>query len=80
MATMPTTWRTTRSTKLLLGRDPVGGAPQASQPAIPRFENGAGRAALHRVGRESAARVIERIRAAWTGWRIAGVAVAVGRD
>ena len=28
--------------KLLLGRDPVAGAPLASQPTISRFENGAG--------------------------------------
>ena len=62
MATMPTTWPMTRSTKLLLGRDPVAGAPLASQPTISRFENGAGRAALYRMGRELAACVIERHR------------------
>ena len=28
--------------KLLLGRDPVGGAPLASQPTLSRFENGPG--------------------------------------
>ena len=48
--------------KLLVGRDPVAGAPLASQPTISRFENGAGRAALYRMGRELAASVIERHR------------------
>ena len=46
--------------KLLLGRDPVAGAPLASQPTISRFENGATRTALYRMGRELATRVIER--------------------
>ena len=46
--------------KLLLGRDPVAGAPLASQPTISRFENCATRTALYRVGRELATRVIER--------------------
>ena len=41
--------------KLLLGRDPVSGAPLASQPTISRFENGASRTALYRMGRELAA-------------------------
>ena len=46
--------------KLLLGRDPVSGAPLASQPTISRFENGATRTdALYRMGRELAACVIE---------------------
>ena len=36
--------------KLLLGRDPVSGAPLASQPTISRFENGASRTALYRMG------------------------------
>ena len=40
--------------KLLLGRDPVSGAPLASQPTISRFENGATRTALYRMGRELA--------------------------
>ena len=40
--------------KLLLGRDPVAGAPLASQPTISRFENCATRTALYRVGRELA--------------------------
>ena len=48
--------------KLLLDRDPLAGAPLASQPTISRFENGAGRAALYRMGRELAACVIERHR------------------
>ena len=48
--------------KLLLGRDPVSGAPLASQPTISRFENGASRTALYRMGRELAACVIERHR------------------
>ena len=48
--------------KLLLGRDPVTGAPLASQPTISRFENGASRTALYRMGRELAACVIERHR------------------
>ena len=48
--------------KLLLGRDPVAGAPLASQPTISRFENGASRTALYRMGRELAACVIERHR------------------
>ena len=48
--------------KLLLGRDPVSGAPLASQPTISRFENGARRTVLYRMGRELAACVIERRR------------------
>ena len=48
--------------KLLLGRDPVSGAPLASQPTISRFENGPSRTALYRMGRELAACVIERHR------------------
>ena len=39
---------------LLLGRDPVAGAPLASQPTISRFDNGATRTALYRMGRELA--------------------------
>ena len=46
--------------KLLVGRDPVTGALLALQPTISRFENGVGRAALYRLGRRSAVRVIER--------------------
>ena len=48
--------------KLLLGRDPVSGGPLASQPTISRFENGATRTALYRMGRELAACVIDRHR------------------
>ena len=48
--------------KLLLGRDPVSGAPLASQPTISRFENGARRTVLYRMGRELAECVIERHR------------------
>ena len=48
--------------KLLLGRDPVAGAPLASQPTISRFENAPGRGALYRMARELAACVIERHR------------------
>ncbi len=40
--------------KLLLGRDPVAGERLASQPTVSRFENGAGRVALYRLGRELA--------------------------
>ena len=46
--------------KLLLDRDPIDGVPLASQPTISRFENGVGRHALYRAGRELAACVIER--------------------
>lgn len=46
--------------KLLLGRDPVAGAPLASQPTLSRFENGPGTQALYRMGRELATAVIER--------------------
>lgn len=48
--------------KLLLGRDPVAGAPLASQPTLSRFENGPGTQALYRMGRELAASVIARHR------------------
>ena len=48
--------------KLLLGRDPVAGAPLASQPTISRFENAPRRGALYRMARELAACVIERHR------------------
>ena len=50
--------------KLLLGRDPVSGAPLASQPTISRFENGARRTVLYRMGRALAASVIDVIGAA----------------
>ena len=47
---------------LLVGRDPVAGAPVASQPTISQFEYGARRAARYSMGREWAACVIERHR------------------
>ena len=59
---MPTTWPMTRSTSCCSGETRWAGAPLASQPTISRFENGAGRAALYRMGRELAACVIERHR------------------
>ena len=46
--------------KLLLGRDPVAGAPLASQPTLSRFENGHGAQALYQMGRELAMAVIAR--------------------
>ena len=46
--------------KLLLGRDPVAGAPLASQPTLSRFENGPGAQALYQMGRELAVAVIAR--------------------
>ena len=48
--------------KLLLDRDPVAGERLASQPTLSRFENGVGRGALYRMGRELAESVIERHR------------------
>lgn len=48
--------------KLLLGRDPVVGAPLASQPTISRFENHVGRHALYAMGCELGASVIDRHR------------------
>ena len=48
--------------KLLVGRDPVGEEDLASQPTLSRFENGAGRADLFRMGEALAERVIERHR------------------
>ncbi len=54
--------------KLLLGRDPVAGGRRASQPTVWRFENGAGRVALYRLGRELATSVIERHRRRLRGW------------
>src|SRR5256712_12935356 len=38
--------------KLLLGRDPIGGDPLASQPTISRFENRVGTQELYAMGRE----------------------------
>ena len=48
--------------KLLLGRDPIEGAPLASQPTMSRFENDHGTQALYQMGRDLADRVIERHR------------------
>jgi hypothetical protein len=48
--------------KLLVGRDPVGASDLASQPTLSRFENGADRADLYRMGEALAERVIERHR------------------
>lgn len=48
--------------KLLVGRDPVGEEDLASQPTLSRFENGADRADLFRMGEALAERVIERHR------------------
>ena len=48
--------------KLLLGRDPVEGAPLASQPTLSRFENDHGTPALYQMGRELADAVIDRHR------------------
>jgi hypothetical protein len=46
--------------KLLLGRDPIGGDPLASQPTISRFENRVGVRALYEMGQTLALHVIER--------------------
>ena len=48
--------------KLLVGRDPVGEGDLASQPTLSRFENGADRADLFRMGERLAEQVIERHR------------------
>jgi Transposase DDE domain group 1 len=48
--------------KLLLGRDPIDGAPLASQPTLSRFENHVGVHELHAMGCHLAASVIERHR------------------
>jgi hypothetical protein len=48
--------------KLLLGRDPIDGAPLASQPTLSRFENQVGVHELHAMGCHLAASVIERHR------------------
>ena len=44
--------------KLLLGRDPIEGAPLASQPTMSRFENDHGAQALYQMGRDLADTVI----------------------
>ncbi len=48
--------------KLVVGQDPVGEDDLASQPTLSRFENGAGRADLYRMGEALAERVIARHR------------------
>ena len=48
--------------KLLLGRDPVEGAPLASQPTVSRFENDHGAQALYHLGVTLAESVIARHR------------------
>jgi hypothetical protein len=48
--------------KLLVGHDPVGEDDLASQPTLSRFENGAGRGDLLRMGEALAERVIQRHR------------------
>ena len=48
--------------KLLLGGAPVAGGRLASEPTVSGFENGAGRVALYRLGRELATSVNERHR------------------
>jgi hypothetical protein len=48
--------------KLVVGRSPLDGEDLASQPTLSRFENGAGRAELFRMGEALAERVIERHR------------------
>ena len=48
--------------KLLLDRDPIGGAALASQPTLSRFENAPRRAELYRMGEVLAESVIERHR------------------
>jgi hypothetical protein len=46
--------------KLLLGRDPIGGAPLASQPTLSRFENGHGAQALYDLAWALGTHVIAR--------------------
>ena len=48
--------------KLLVGRDPVHGAPLASQPTLSRFENTVQATDLYRMAEAMADRVIERHR------------------
>ena len=48
--------------KLAVGRDPLTGAPLASQPTRSRFENAVGPRVLHRMGATLADRVIEQHR------------------
>lgn len=48
--------------KLAVGRDPLTGAPLASQPTLSRFENAVGPRVLHRMGATLVDRVIEQHR------------------
>lgn len=48
--------------KLAVGRDPLTGAPLASQPTLSRFENAAGPRVLYRMGATVAERVIAQQR------------------
>lgn len=48
--------------KMLVGRNPIDGAPLASQPTLSRFENSVGRKELFRIGEALADVVIERHR------------------
>jgi hypothetical protein len=49
--------------KLLLDRDPLAGAPLASQPTLSRFENGVDRGALFALGDRLADTVLDRLQA-----------------
>lgn len=49
--------------KLLLDRDPLGGAALASQPTLSRFENGVDRRALFALGECLADTVLDRLKA-----------------
>jgi hypothetical protein len=49
--------------KLLLDRDPLAGAPLASQPTLSRFENGVDRRALFALGDRLADTVLDRLQA-----------------
>jgi len=48
--------------KMLVGRNPIDGAPLASQPTLSRFENSVGPKELLRIGEALAGAVIERHR------------------
>ena len=62
MATMPTTWPTTPSTSCCSGGTRCPAGPWRPNLRFSRFENGATRTALYRMGRELAACVIDRHR------------------
>ena len=61
--------------KVLLGRDPVGGAALASQPTLSRFENAPRRADLYRMGATLAESVIERHRKRLGGRKVRQVTI-----